>query len=107
MTVSAYLELRDSVTAWIRCPPSVEKRNAAPDLLIRMIDFFSNEDRQDLAKQQISNAIRALQRGDETGAGVHMQSALLQVPHAPVDLEWNVIRAEAEKLRTKPRRKWF
>jgi hypothetical protein len=72
-----------------------------------MINFFSIEDRQELAKEQISHAIKALQRGDETSASVHMQSAFLQVSRAPVDLEWDDIRAEAEKLRTKPRRKWF
>lgn len=107
MTVSAYLELRDSVAAWTRCRSSLERQCAAPALIIRMIDFFSAEDRQELAKQQISHAIKALQRGDETSANVHMQSAFLQVFYAPVNLQWNDIRADAEKLRTKPGRKWF
>lgn len=107
MTVSEYLGLKDSVSAWIRCPSAKEKRRLAPDLLIQMISFFSTSDRQELAKDQISRAIRALQRGDVTSVDVHLESAFIQVSRAPVNIEWDDLRVEAEKLRRRPRKEWF
>jgi len=106
MTVSEYWELKDRVTAWIRCPSAKEKRSLAPDLLVQMIDFFSAAVRQELAKDQISKAIRALQRGDVTSVDVHMESAFIQMSRVPVDIEWRDLRAEVEQLRKKSLRFW-
>lgn len=106
MTVSGYWELKDSVMAWVRCRSPKEKRILAPDLLIRMIDFFSTADQHELAKAQISKAIRAMKRGDVTSVDVHMESAFITVSGAPTNFEWEDLRAEVEKLRKTLRKVW-
>lgn len=107
MTVSEYWEIKDAVMAWIRCPSVKEKRRLAPDTVLQMIDYFSKAERQELAKDQIFRAIRALQRGDVTSVDVHLESAFIQVSRVPVNIEWDDLRVEAEKLRKRPRREWF
>ncbi|MDN4634556.1 hypothetical protein QCD71_23865 [Sphingomonas sp. PsM26] len=107
MTVSEYWEIKDAVMAWIRCSSAREKRRLAPDVVLQMIDYFSKAERQELAKGQISRAIRALQRGDVTSVDVHLESAFIQVSRVSVNIEWDDLRVEAEKLRKRPRREWF
>ncbi|WP_354291134.1 hypothetical protein [Sphingomonas sp. PvP055] len=65
-----------------------------------MIDFFSTADRQELAKDQISKAIRALKRGDITSAELHLEGAFILISRAPTNLEWKDLKVEVENLRT-------
>jgi hypothetical protein len=45
-----------------------------------MIDYFSKAERQELANDQISRAIRALQRGGVTSVDVHLEMRLSKYP---------------------------
>lgn len=92
------LKLEADVANWASEPPHQNKRASGATLILRMIDVLKGDLRQDLAKDQIDKAIKALWREDLEAARLHVELALKGVAHIPVDITWGELEEAARKL---------
>ncbi len=92
------LKLDADARIWANAPSSHNKLLLGPTLILRMIDAMKADLRQDLAKDQIDKAIKALWREDLEAASLHVELALKGVAHIPVDITWGELEEAARKL---------
>ncbi|WP_143023290.1 hypothetical protein [Sphingomonas sp. NFR15] len=92
------MDVEDQARVWADAPTSDNKRALAAPMILRLIAAMRSDERTDLAKDQIRKAIRAMWRNDQPGASEHIRTALVDMAHKPVDIEWDDLAEEARKL---------